>query len=82
MLCESMPAAAQGQVLHVEMENDPRASAAQGQAQHGKCCDSQARQWDTSIKFLFHMDKLLVTCHGTVFHLPFCGLRGNQEKPI
>jgi len=43
MLCESMPAAAEGQVLHMEVENGAGASVGQGQAWHGTRCDSQDR---------------------------------------
>lgn len=57
---------AQGQVLHVEVENNCRASVGQGKPWHGTSCDSQDRQWQTSIKSLFHVEELLVT-----FSLPW-----------
>lgn len=61
MLCESMRAVAQGQVIYMEVENDPGASVGQGQARYGISCDNQDRQWETSIKLLFHTEELLVT---------------------
>lgn len=61
MLYESVPAATQGQDLAMEVENNSGASVGQGQAGHGTSRDCQDRQRETSIKFLFHTEALLVT---------------------
>lgn len=61
MLCESVPAAAQGQYLAMEVENSSGVSAGQGQAGHGTSRGCQDRQRETSFNFLFHTEALLVT---------------------